>query len=123
MKMKRMFFLRRGANQEMIKHMVVALILSLEADAGLLQKILLNECSVNLSVFPIVDLDELAEAARIVVMGCLGIPESLKKREKDVVEVTRLIIRRRTVHFLSVRKRIDPHFLVCSHFLGIAPRM
>lgn len=64
--------------------MVVALILSLEADAGLLQKILLNECSVNLSVFPIVDLDELAEAARIVVVGCLGIPESLKNKERKM---------------------------------------
>ncbi len=87
MKMKRMFFLRRGANQEMIEHMVVALILSLEADAGLLQKILLNEGSVNLSVFPIVDLDELAEAARIVVMGCLGIPESLKKEKKRMMQL------------------------------------
>jgi len=67
--------------------MVVALILSLEADAGLLQKILLNEGSVNLSVFPIVDLDELAEAARIVVMGCLGIPESLKKEKKRMMQL------------------------------------
>ena len=35
----------------------------------------------NGPIFPVVDLDELAEAAAIVVHNCLGVPKSLKNEK------------------------------------------
>lgn len=73
--------LRRQAGQHAVEDVVVTLVTSLADDACLLQQVLIDLGALYCTLLVEMNVDVLAETARVVVSDGLRVPESLKSIE------------------------------------------
>mmetsp|Transcript_21266 Transcript_21266/g.82528 ORF Transcript_21266/g.82528 Transcript_21266/m.82528 type:complete len:333 (+) Transcript_21266:994-1992(+) len=123
-----------GALGELVEDVVVPLALGLRDDPRLLKQVLGDLGAANVAVGVELDLDELAEAGRVVVAASLGVTESLQHRDglqHHVLDV-RLTVRTRSEELQDELGRLglsgtglsaDQHGLVLASLAHLVVRL